>query len=312
MKKELKVVAVVLAAIIVFLAGFGLGTSKGIQINVDVKGGQSSAAQANNTPAPAPAPSTTPAPATESKPADTPASESKPADTPATESKPADNNAAPSAIPSTPAEVVAKYNEVVNALKKEQGVSVHKVGSVDIECTDCSVGFLKGMVNTILQSFMSNVDETIQFSGGQGQNSKGETKTLNQYIPPWDRDAAMTEADVVSATAAAEGDGYKMTIQIKNEGSSFDGTNTVEPTSHKTAMDPLNLATLELPMGAKITSANMTYPGATCEATVNGSGKLVKLHINLPLEGSGAGNLKGASLEVGLKGVLDDTFEITY
>ena len=65
-------------------------------------------------------------------------------------------------------------------------------------------------------------------------------------------------------------------------------------------------------MMEKITNADMTYPGATCEATVDGSGNLTKLHIILPLEGSGTGNLKGMSLTVGLKGQMEDTFDITY
>ena len=309
MKKELKVTAVVLAAIIVFLAGFGLGNSKGIQINVDVKGNQSSAAAANNSASPAATPATT-APTTATP---APSQDSAPADNNADASKPADSNAgSPSAIPQTPKEVTAKYNEVVNNLKKAQNATIHKVGAVNIECTDCSVGFLKSIVNTIVKSFITSSDENIQFANGQGQNSKGETKTVNDFIYPCGRDSAITENDVASATAAAEGDGYKMTIVIKSEKSTYDGTNTTDPTSHMTAMDPLNLATLELPMGAQITNADMTYPGATCEATVDGSGNLVKLHINLPLEGSGTGSLKGATLTVGLKGSMDDTFDITY
>ena len=103
-----------------------------------------------------------------------------------------------------------------------------------------------------------------------------------------------------------------MTLTFKSEQASYANGSGTDPISHKTAMDPLNLATLELPMGAEITEASMTYPGATVEATVDGSGNLVKLHLNLPLEGSGTGNLKGMSLSVGLKGVLDDNFEITY
>ena len=43
MKKEIKVVAIILVALIVFLSGYGLGASKGIQITiggtVEVNGG---------------------------------------------------------------------------------------------------------------------------------------------------------------------------------------------------------------------------------------------------------------------------------
>ena len=315
MKKELKVIAVVLAGIIVFLAGFGLGTSKGITIDVKVDGASSSAsASASGTVTPAPTPAPSPAPSETNAPAP---SESTTAPAPASDgsdaSKPADSNAgAPSAIPSNPKEVAAKYNEVINALKQQKNVSIKKVGTVNIECTDCSVGILKGAVNSILKGFMKGTDETVSFTDGKGTNSAGEEVLLNHYIVPADREAAVTEGDVASATAAPEGSGYKMTLKFKSEQASYANGSGTDPISHKTAMDPLNLATLELPMGAEITEASMTYPGATVEATVDGSGNLVKLHLNLPLEGSGTGNLKGMSLSVGLKGVLDDNFEITY
>lgn len=316
MKKELKVIAVVLAGIIVFLAGFGLGTSKGITIDVKVDGASSSAS-ASGTVTPAPTPTPSPAPS-ESTPAPSPApSESTTAPAPVSDggdaSKPADSNTGtPSAIPANPKEVAAKYNEVINALKQQKNVTIKKVGTVNIECTDCSVGILKGAVNSILKGFMKGTDETVSFADGKGTNSAGEEVLLNHYIVPADREAAVTEGDVASATAAPEGSGYKMTLKFKSEQASYANGSGTDPISHKTAMDPLNLATLELPMGAEITEASMTYPGATVEATVDGSGNLVKLHLNLPLEGSGTGNLKGMSLSVGLKGVLDDNFEITY
>lgn len=311
MKKELKVIAVVLAGIIVFLAGFGLGTSKGIQIDIKVDGANTANSAVATTAAPAPtaAPATTAAPA----PTEAPATTAAPAPDNNAETKAADNggNSTPSAIPSTPKEIAAKYNEVVNALKKQENVTVHKTGSVTMECTDCSVSFLTSKVTDLLKNFMSDTDETITFEGGKGNNSKGEERWINDYITPSGREATVTETDLASATAAAEGSGYKMTLNFKSEQATFDGTTGTEPTSHKTAMDPLNLATLELPAGAKITKADMTYPGATIEATVDGSGNLVKLHLNLPLEGSGTGKLV-AELSLSIKGQLDDVYEITY
>ena len=309
MKKELKVIAVVLAGIIVFLAGFGLGTSKGITIDVKVDGASAAAnasasSSATPTPTPTPTPSQAPAETTTAAPASSAAAD-----------KPTDNSSAgaPSAIPSSPKEIAAKYNEAVNALKQQKNITVHKIGSVTMECTDCSVSFLTNKVTDLLKTFMTDTDETITFTEGKGANSKGEEKTVNAYIVPGDREAAVTENDLASATAAAEGSGYKMTLKFKSEQATFDGETgqSTNPTSHMTAMDPLNLATLQLPAGAKITKADMTYPGATIEATVDGSGNLTKLHLVLPLEGSGTGKLV-AQLSLSIKGQLDDTFEITY
>lgn len=54
MKKEIKVVAIVLAALIIFLSGFGIGATKGINVNVKYEGAAGEVA------APAPSQSTQP------------------------------------------------------------------------------------------------------------------------------------------------------------------------------------------------------------------------------------------------------------
>lgn len=319
MKKELKIVAIVLAAVLVFLIGVGLGTSKGIEIDINVQGaaGSNQSAQVvqQTQPAATQAPATTAAPVaadtTAAPAADTTAAPS--ADTTAApQASAADTTAAPQAstsgVPSTPEEVVAKYNEVINAAKKEQNITIHKINDVQMECTDCSVSFAVSTINKILESFIKTSEWTRTYENGV--QTDGDS-TPDSVIYPCNRECTLTASDVQSATASASGDGYVLNLQIISEKSVYDGTNTTNPTSHQKAMDPLNLATLELPMGAKITAADMTYPGATMEATVNGAGKLVKLHINLPLEGTGTGKV-GLEASAGLKGSMDDVFEFTY
>ena len=216
-----------------------------------------------------------------------------------------------SGVPSTPAEVVARYNEVINAAKKMQNGTVHKVGTVEIQCTDCSVSFLQSTVDKLLQTFMTDTDKTFTVKGGKATDQDGNTADINAYIVPKDRDAALKEEYVASATATASGDGYTLSITLKKETSTFDGTDTVQPAGHQSCLDPLNLATLEIPAGATITEAAMTYSGATLTATVNGAGQLTKLDVKLPLEGTGTGKL-GASLTLGLKGKSTECYEFTY
>ena len=114
MKKEIKIVAIVLAALIVFLGGFGLGATKGIEINVDVKGNGSAQSAAPvvayTTPAtqpPATQPATeapTAAPATEAPSAEAPAADAPAAPAGDASSAPAaDAPAASTGVPATPA-----------------------------------------------------------------------------------------------------------------------------------------------------------------------------------------------------------------
>ena len=103
-----------------------------------------------------------------------------------------------------------------------------------------------------------------------------------------------------------------MKIKFVSETSDFDGTkNTSEPTYHKHAMDPLDLGGLDI-NPIKISSAAMTYPGAECEATVDGQGRLVKLHCYLPLGGSGTGSVSVVKATIGIEGNMDTVYEITY
>ncbi|MCI6771830.1 MAG: hypothetical protein MR567_07685 [Oscillospiraceae bacterium] len=323
MKKEIKIVAIVLAALIVFLGGFGLGATKGIEINVDVKGNGSAQSAApvvaDTTPAtqpPATQPATeapTAAPATEAPSAEAPAADAPAAPAGDASSAPAaDAPAASTGVPATPAEVVAKYNEVINTAKKDlKYTGMHKVGTIDIQCTDCSVSFLQGTVDKLLQGFMKGTDKTFTVANGVATDQDGGQADMNAYIVPNGRDAALKEEYVASATATPAGDGYTLNITLKSEQSSYDGTTTVNPVGHESCLDPLNLATLELPAGAQITNASMTYPGATLTVDVNGAGQMTKLDVKLPLEGTGTGKL-GAELTLGLKGEMHDTYDFTY
>ncbi|MGN0467719.1 MAG: hypothetical protein ACI4GY_03215, partial [Acutalibacteraceae bacterium] len=226
---------------------------------------------------------------------------------------PAADAGASAGIPSTPEEIVAKYNEVVNAAKKEQNVTLHKVNNITLNCTDCSAASLTNTVNTALSALAKGSDHTYTVANGSATNEAGEAADLNGVISPSGRDSALTAGAVSSATAVAEGDGYTMTIKLNAEKSTFDGTNTVNPEGHNSCLDPLNLATIEIPIpGCSITNADMDYPGATLTATVNGAGKLTKLIVNLPMSGSGTGKILVTSLTVSIEGSMDDTYDFTY
>ena len=216
------------------------------------------------------------------------------------------------AVPGTTAEICAAYNKAINAAKKMKNGTMHKVGTVNLVCTDCSIAFLQSTVDTLLQSFTTPTDRTITVRNGVARDQDGNVVSdLNSWITPNGRDCALKTSYIAAASAKAASNGYTMTIRLKTEVSTFDGTNTVTPVGHESCLDPLNLATLELPAGAKITEATMIYPGATLSASVNRSGKLTKLAIRLPLEGTCTGKL-GATLSLSIKGEMNESYAFTY
>ncbi len=311
MKQETKIVALVLAFLIVFFGGFGLGATRGININVNggaavQTGGSSDSvatqpAATTTTAAPAPVETTTAAPAADS--AET---------TTAAPAASGDNSGSASAgsVPSTKAEVAAAYNKAINDLRVYTGkVTMKKTDNVKIEVKDLPA-MAASIVNKVVEGFTG--ETTSEYTFENGVDVADPNRKLVEKIIPWGRDAAVQEAGLVSGTATANADGgYTMTLQFIAEDSNFDGTkNTSEPTYHMGAMDPLNLGSLDLgPI--TITNAALHYPGATLVGTVDGQGRIVKIENKLPLEGSGTGKA-GISLTLNMQGSMDSTYEFTY
>ncbi|MBQ3137853.1 MAG: hypothetical protein IJB74_10295 [Clostridia bacterium] len=320
MKKEIKVVAIVLVALIVFLAGFGLGATKGININigsesginVNVNGGSAGSAQvvAPQTTVPTTAAPTAPPTTAAPAPSDAPAADTTAApagDTTTAAPAPSGN----ASVPSSKAEIAAAYNKAVNDAKHYTGkVTLKKHDIIDVQLKD-----LPAIAEKIITPVIANLTKTepkeavFENAVGVDDNTRELTKWI---IPGGGRDAALQEAGIASATATANADGgYTMVITLIAETSTFDGTSTTsEPTHHKSIMDPLELGSLDLgPI--TISNADLKYPGATMTATVDSQGRLTYLKQQLPLEGSGTGKA-GISLTLNLAGSMDGTYEFIY
>lgn len=302
MKKEIKVVAIVLAALIIFLSGFGIGATKGINVNVKYEGAAGEvAAPAPTTQAPQTTAPTTQAPQTTAPSADAGDSTTKApeANAPAGDSK----------VPSTPAEVVAAYNKAINGTKNYTG-SCHfkKESIVSLQVTDCPGG---AAVAKIVQPVIDNLAGASAWEADYNNGVNDADGKLYNALTPGDRDAALTEEACASATAVAAGDGYKMTVVIKPEKSTYDGTNTTYPVYHQQITNPLNLAEIKADP-IVITAADMSYAGATVEVTVDGEGRVTLMTLKMPIEGSGTGKAGFINATIGIAGSLDDTYTITY
>lgn len=315
MKKEIKVVAIVLTSLIVFLSGFGIGATKGININftgeINVNNSGSTATETVVTTVAA-AESTTVA--TTEATTDASVDTTSDADTSVDSSDDTaeeTTEAETSSVPSTVAEIAAKYNEVVNAAKVAQNVTIYRYEAISLELTDCSISFATSTVNTILQQFVTPIERTTPITDGFTDGGTG-TATATNYIYPMGRDAEVEASALSSATTVENADGgYTMTLVFAAESSTFDGTTSTEPTGHIGAMDPLNLGTLDI-SPATINEASMEYPGATVTATVNADGLLTEMHIDLPMNGGGSGSVIGFSVTLEIDGAMDATIQLTY
>ncbi len=312
MKKEIKIVAVVLVALIVFLSGFGLGAPKGININfsgeINVNDSASSSSDASATTVATTTAVTTTAAASSD---DTGSAETTTAAASSDDTADTTAAASTSSIPTGVDEIAAKYNEVVNAAKTAQNVTIYRYEAISLNLTDCSISFATSTINSILQQFVTPTERTTEITNGYTDGGTGENTATN-YIYPMGRDAEVVGSYLSSATAVENADGgYTMTLVFAAENSDFDGTTTTDPTGHNSAMDPLNLGTLDV-SPATIDEASMVYSGATVTATVNADGLLTEMTIDLPMDGGGTGSVIGFSVSLEIEGSMDALITLTY
>jgi len=312
MKQETKIVAIVLAFLIVFMSGFGLGATKGIRITVEgaavQTGGQQAAPVDTTTTTAAPQTTTTAAPApqtTTAAPAGDTTTAAPAGDT--TTAAPAGNTS----VPSTKAEIAAAYNKAINDAKAYTGkVTLKKHDIISVELKDLP-SIAAAIINPVVANLTKTAPQEETFENGKG-TADNTRELIRWIIPGGGREAAVQEAGLANATATANADGgYTMVLTFVAETSTFDGTATTsEPAHHKSAMDPLELGSLDLgPI--TISNADLRYPGATMTATVDAQGRLVKLEQKLPLEGTGTGKA-GISLTLNLAGSMDGNYEFIY
>ncbi|MFI3141573.1 MAG: hypothetical protein R3Y27_04605 [Clostridia bacterium] len=308
MKKEIKSIAIVLSVLIVFLAGVGLGTNKGVNVNIggsfDVNnsGSDSSAEQTTVATTEATTQSTTAAQADADEEEQTTAADSSSEET-TTEA------AATSTLPSTTEEIVAKYNEVINNLKAETYVQIDKVQDIEVNITDCSISLATSLIDAAIGAVMAPDTWNRTFTDGVTDDGY----TLDGQTYPADQECILEAAGVESATCTENADGtYTLEIAFISENLKFDGTtSTPEMTYNEQALDPINLATFEIP-GITITEADMNYPDSTICATINADGKIIEQIVHLPMDGSGTGSISFFSPTVTLDGYADTTFTFSY
>lgn len=288
MKQELKVVAIMLAMTLVLLCGVAVGTVNG-GINITINGGTGIAASGTASGGSTQTPQQSMADAEEKEMVESSSGLPVPQDGDAVN-------------------ITKAYNKAINDLRAFQGtVTLKKTETVDIKAKDIPKA-VEGVVNGVVQNFLGTTENTYVYNGGYDENGG----PLGERIIPWGRDACVTPNDITSCKVTENADGgYTIEMTFLAESVTFDGTTSAEPVHHKTAMDPLNLATLDI-SPLEIFSAEMNYPGATVQLTVDSQGRIVKLHNYLPLNGTGNGGYKVIKLTLGLEGSMDSTYEFTY
>ena len=209
-------------------------------------------------------------------------------------------------VPASKSAVVAAYLNAVNTLKSTPDFSLVKTETLNVVVDDISPSSIRSMADKIIQSNRKTTPENYRFSGGTDAKSG---LSPNNVIAPIGRQASLNEADVQSATATpTAGGGYSMHLVFGPDVQTLD----TPARAYSGVLQTVNKDTMGLPSAAKVDSFTVNYGGATIDATVDSSGRLVNLVHHITVASSeGHGSLV-MSVTTKMHGDHTATYDISY
>ncbi len=314
LSKQTKSVIAVILAIWIFAMGWVIGDNHGFKKGAEeaqkMIATQQPVTQNGSTTVPTTPPSTDP---TTTQPTTQPtqppvsgdvSTPTQPTSDPTTTNKPVSDD--PSSL--SKEQVVEKMNSYVAQLRAEQNFTAHKVESIKIEVTDCTVKAAIGAINKIISGLAGDEELTFVFANGVTNDNDKSNAAPKDVIPPTGKDFKLSAEGVTAATARKDGENtvYSATLVVE------DTTVTAPvPTYNSVAIGYLDLTTLDL-TGVTISEANMHYPGSLVEVVVNPQGKVVKLVNKMPMTGKGVAKIIGMEGMATFEGGLDESWDFTY
>lgn len=205
-------------------------------------------------------------------------------------------------------QVLEKMNGYVAQLRAEQNFTAHKVESVKIQVTDCTVKAAVGAINKIISGLAGDEELTFTFTGGVTNDNEKSNAAPKDVIPPTGKDFKLSPEGCTAASARKDGENtvYSATLVVE------DTTVTAPvPTYNSVAIGYLDLTTLDL-TGVTISEADMHYPGSLVEIIVNPQGKVVGLVNKMPMTGKGVAKIIGMEGMATFEGGLDEKWDFTY
>ena len=217
--------------------------------------------------------------------------------------KPDANKPAANKIPSTPAEVVAAFNNAANAVKADKpGYKKTEHNIID----DIKTG-------TKLDSMIPGIVKAFPTEGPSANVAKGAS---HNDFPVAGGKTALTVGMVKSATAKAAGNGsYTIAIYMKDEKLASLPTNPAA-TNHGKAFNVLSKAVVDEQVASiplvSISKFQPTYSGSYVKATINADGKMVKAEYLFYTKAILAVKAIGLKLDVYVPFGVQQNYTINY
>ena len=183
----------------------------------------------------------------------------------------------------------AQYNALINNLKKEKNITVYREEKLNMkpQISKTMLELLKKLLGDDVKELTEGINEqskaTRRFT--DGKTLVGDQYiTLNAYIPPENRAAALQGKYIKSAKTVKNADGgYTLTVALISETSKYDGKKFSATPANNSICDS-SLGTADFGMDDMQMDIKLALTGTTVQATVGANGKLSKLQINMPMK----------------------------
>lgn len=210
----------------------------------------------------------------------------------------------------TDKEVLDIVTKGVNSLQSDTASYTGKQTQVIyIQLNDCSVPFMTGTINKVLEFFAGEEVFDYDFTNGKAMDpEEGVEVHAIHVFPPTDRLFTLSIEGVASTSVTKNEKGTVYTVKLVPETATLENA---RPPHHNSASDVLDFSAFELPMG-QVTKADFNYPGATISVTLDGNGKVVEYHERLDMSGFGEGEILGITGSGDMEGYIDEHWSIQW
>ena len=207
----------------------------------------------------------------------------------------------------------AQYNALINNLKKEKNITVYREEKLNMkpQISKRMLELLKAIMGNDVKELTEGINEqskaTRRFTDGKAP-AGDQYITLNAYIPPEGRAAALQGKYIKSAKTVKNADGgYTLTVALISETSKYDGKKFSATPANNSICDS-SLGTADFGMDDMQMDIKLALTGTTVQATVGANGKLSKLQINMPMKMSASFGL----FDIAFVGTATELLTFTY
>ena len=208
---------------------------------------------------------------------------------------------------------VAQYNALINNLKKEKNITVYREEKLNMkpQISKTMLELFKKILGDDVKELAEGINEqskaTRRFTDGKAP-AGDQYITLNAYIPPEGRAAALQGKYIKSAKTVKNADGgYTLTVALISETSKYDGKKFSATPANNSICDS-SLGTADFGMDDMQMDIKLALTGTTVQATVGANGKLSKLQINMPMKMSASFGL----FDIAFVGTATELLTFTY